>query len=298
MRKHSILTTFLLLLCFSVWAQLPTSNIYLFDVSKHPSGRVILSKPKFLTRFNPTGYNNQPYFMNDDELYLTVQFPWDTTQTDIYSLNLKDNTFLQVTNTKESEYSPKKVPGVPNFSVVRVDATPQKTQRLWEYPLNRSNQGVETFKNIQNVGYYNWITGSNVALFLVGENKAPNSMVLATVSTENTVSYPKPPGRTFQTLPNGQIAYISKENDDDWFIRLLNPRDYSSVQLAPAHQNSEDFVVLADGTILMGRGSKLYQFRPKIDENWVEATDLRRLGIRKIERLTVNNRNQLAMVVK
>ncbi|MEY4903332.1 MAG: hypothetical protein RLZZ292_1147 [Bacteroidota bacterium] len=298
MRKHFILTTLLLTLSFSIWAQLPTSNIYLFDVSKHPSGRVILSKPKFLTRFNPTGYNNQPYFMNDDELYLTVQFPWDTTQTDIYSLSLKDNTFLQVTNTKESEYSPKKVPGTPNFSVVRVDATPKKTQRLWEYPLNRSNQGVETFKNIQNVGYYNWITGSNVALFLVGENKAPNAMVLATVSTENTVSYPKPPGRTFQTLPNGQIAYVSKETDDDWFIRLLNPRDYSSVQLAPAHQNSEDFVILADGTILMGRGSKLYQFRPKIDENWVEATDLRRLGIKKIERLTVNNRNQLAMVVK
>ena len=66
-----------------------------------------------------------PSFINPNELYLTVQMPEDTTQTDIYSLNLSTNTLTQVTKTVEGEFSPAYMPtsnvGGAQFSAIRVE---------------------------------------------------------------------------------------------------------------------------------------------------------------------------------
>jgi hypothetical protein len=279
---------------FSVAQKLPAYHLFLFDVLQGED-KYSLGKAQWLNQFNPNGYNNQPYFMSDDELYVTVQMPWDTTQTDIYALNLSKLTFEPVTNTPESEYSAKRIPNSNEFSVVRVDADTAKTQRLWRYPISRNGKGKEVLKYYQSVGYYHWCSPESVLMFMVG--KPSNYMQLTKLGSENTTRFPYEPGRCF--LANGnQVSYVEKTNEDDWLLKKINPETLSSEIIIPTLNHSEDFALMPDGTYLMGKGSGLYQFRPKKDADWVQIAELKGYGIKKIERLVVNNIGKLVMVTK
>ena len=103
------LTLALLTISTMVIAQLPNTNIYVFSMQREGQ-QFYFNQPKYLTKFNSKGYNNQPYFANNNELYMTAQLATDTTQTDIYALNLLTKTRTRLTATPESEYSPMLTP--------------------------------------------------------------------------------------------------------------------------------------------------------------------------------------------
>ncbi|MEZ4891501.1 MAG: hypothetical protein R2778_00610 [Saprospiraceae bacterium] len=121
--------------------------------AENPDGSWQNLFPSFITAFNRSGYNNQPKFFNDYSLWLTVQNSTDTTQTDIYQLDLIKKALVRITNTPStSEYSPTPMPGGQRFSAVRVDEDNQ--QRLWTFPLDGSDNGRSEFPDILNVGYH------------------------------------------------------------------------------------------------------------------------------------------------
>ena len=278
-------------------AQLPKSNLMLFQLERYGDS-VALAKPQLLTQFNPSGYNSQPYFMTDDELYLTVQFPFDTTQTDIYALNLKTKEFTQITQTKESEYSPKRAPDGNSFTVVRVDATKEKAQRLWQYPLDRSNGGSAVLKNSTDIGYYQFITPQKLIAFVV-EPQEKFHMSTYEIGTEFESRFSTRIGRCFQPLAGGKVAFMDKTDDENWQITSFLPSEYQFQTLANVSSASggEDFVFLPDGTILMGKGSEVVYYTLQTKQ-WKTAANLRGINIKKIERLAVNSRGQLVVVVK
>jgi hypothetical protein len=278
-------------------AQLPKTNIMLFQTTQLGDS-VSLSNAQMLTQFNPQGYNNQPFFMNDDELYISVQYPWDTTQTDIFSLNLMSKEFVQVTQTKESEYSPKLSPDGKGFTVVRVDANNKKMQRLWQYPLDRSNGGTAVLKNSTDIGYYQYITPQKLIAFVV-EPEEKYHMSTYEVGTEYETRFSTRIGRCFQPLAGGKVAFMDKSDEEAWQIISFSPSDYQFQTLAniPNTSGGEDFVILPDGTILMGKNSELLYFSPRT-KVWKTAANLKGINIKKIERLAINRRGQLAMVVK
>ncbi len=292
----SKLFTFLCLgISFLAQAQLPASQLFHFKIAE-TNGNYSLGKPSWLTQYNPTGYNNQPFFVSETELYVTVQFPWDTTQTDIYSLNLATKTFTQITNTPESEYSAKLIPETAEFSVVRVDATAEKTQRLWRFPLDRRGTGKEVFRYQQGVGYYHWLGAAKAMMFIV--DKPYNRMCITEVGTETALRFEFIPGRSFASLRDGKVACIEKPENSDWYVKAIDPKTYTSDYLVKTLPDSEDFVVTNNGTFLMGKGPYLYQFRPNKDEDWVQIANLREFGIKKIERLALNQSGDLVMVTK
>jgi hypothetical protein len=293
MRK--IYTYLLLFIALQAGAQLPASQLFHFKLEE-ANGKYTIKKARWLTQFNPTGYNNQPYFINEDEIYITVQFPWDTTQTDIYSLHLKSQVFTQITNTPESEYSPKLIPATQEFSVVRVDANKEKTQRLWRYPLDRIGLGKEVFRYQRDIGYYHWLNNNKVALFIV--DKPLNRLAITDVSSESALRFEFEPGRSFAVLSNGNIACVEKNENGDWFIKSINLSTYSSDSVVKTLPDSEDFVLTDNGTFLMGKGPYLYQFMPNKDNDWVQIANLREYGIKKIERLALNHSGDLIMVTK
>ena len=84
-------------------AQLPTSNVYLFDLEVTDTS-IEVTKPRFLTHFNERGYNNQPNFFSNEELYLTVRAPFDN-QTDLFKFDLEEKTKTLVTSTPAGEFS-------------------------------------------------------------------------------------------------------------------------------------------------------------------------------------------------
>ena len=141
----------------------PQTNVYVFDLEQVTDNEWQFKNPRYLTYFNKNGYNNQPKFFDNDKLYLTVQFPYED-QPELYLLNLKDNTKIRVTDTREGEYSPTLTPNKNYFSAVRVEADANKTQRLWEFPVSRRDNGKPVFKYITGIGYHHWLNNSEVAL--------------------------------------------------------------------------------------------------------------------------------------
>lgn len=270
----------------------PNTNIYLFQIEQLTDSLIQVNNPQLLTNFNAQGYNNQPRFFSDDELYFTSQQPAQQ-QPDIYAFNLRRNTKTQITNTPEGEYSPTLTPDASYFSAVRVEADDAGTQRLWEFPTDRNNNGKPVFKYVKGVGYHYWLNNYQVAMFIVGE---PNTMVVGDTRTDKTLQIATNIGRCFQDLPNGNMAYVHKENDYTYYIKSFNPYSRKSKTIVKTLPGSEDFAVLPEGTIIMGKGSKLYKYHPAYDTDWLEISDLRYYNIRKISRLAVSDDFKLALV--
>src|SRR6187551_685470 len=98
-------------------AQDPT-DLYLFQLQTTPDHVSHVYQPKFLSGFNPNGYTNQPWFVSNDALLVSVRTKGDT-QNDIYMLSTASNKIRQITRTANNEYSPRIQPDGMHLSVVR-----------------------------------------------------------------------------------------------------------------------------------------------------------------------------------
>lgn len=288
-----------LLICFagfsSLFAQLPNTQVYVFDIAVQDS-TVNFTQPQYLTAFNQLGYNNQPFWQDRNKLLISVQLP-EMEQPDVFSFDLAAKTKLRMTRTRSGEYSPKAMGDGRRFSAVRQEYTGQDTiLRLWEFPTNLSDNGRPVFKYINGIGYYEWLNSQQLALFLVGN---PNTLAMASADSDTPRALATNVGRCFKRLPNGNLAYVSKETPS-WTIveqnlyRLTTPPR----TIASCIQGSEDFAVLNDGSYLMAGGSKIYRFDPIRNPRWKEVVDLRFYGIRNISRMEANGFGKLAIVAE
>ena len=272
-------------------------DVLLFSLPTPTDGLWRPTAPRFLTAFNPKGYNNQPAFFAPNELYLTVQQPADTTQTELYALNLLLNTSTRVTATPTPEYSPTLMPGGRSFSAVRVE--PDGAQRLWAFPTDRSGSGRPVLPDITNVGYHCWLRDTLLALFLVGDNSANHALALvSTTGRQQPTRIAFNIGRGLQKMPDGRLAYIQKATEQTWFVKTYDLQKKTSEILVKTLPGSEDFIVLADGTLLAGSGPKLYQYHPNRQSDWKEVADWSRYGVQKITRLAASTDGKLVAVVQ
>lgn len=271
-------------------------DILLFSMQKTADSIWQPIAPRFLTAFNPRGYNNQPNFFSNNDLYLTVQTPGDTTQTEIYALDLMMKTQTRVTATPATaEYSPTLMPGGRRFSAVRVEE--DGIQRLWSFPLDRSDNGRPEFPNISGVGYHCWLRDTLAALFIVGENGAAHTLCTAGTKGQKPLRIASNVGRCLQTLPDGRLAFTTKATDKTWFLKtwdLKKPIPEIVVIMPP---NSEDFAILPDGTYIAGSGAQLFQYKPGRDTAWKAIADLSKYGVKNVTRLAVSKDGKLAAVV-
>ena len=284
-----------LLFAFSVLSlaqDIPQTNVYAFKMQQLSDTVYNFSQPRFLTAFNPNGYNNQPNFIDSNTLYLTVQFP-NEPNTNIYALDLAKRQKTQITATVESEYSPTRLPNSIYFSTVRVEADGQQTQRLWKFPLDRSNMGEPLFSDIRGVGYHYWVNDYKVALFIVGQ---PSQLILANTLTGSRVQLINNIGRGFQRLPGDNLAFIHKISDQNWQLKEMDTYTYRSRGIIATLPNSEDFLYTQDGTFLMGSGSKLFKFNKYSDREWIEIADFKYYGIKNITRLALSSNGTFVLV--
>ncbi|MEM6771660.1 MAG: hypothetical protein AAF597_13835 [Bacteroidota bacterium] len=290
---------FSLLICLigslSLFAQLPNTQVYVFDVAVQDS-TVNFTKPQYLTAFNQLGYNNQPHWQDRNKLLLSVQMP-EMEQPDVFSFDLTAKTKLRMTRTRSGEYSPKAMGDGRRFSAIRQEYTGQDTVlRLWEFPANLSDNGRPVFKYINGIGYYEWLNSQQLALFLVG---TPNTLAMASADSDTPRSLATNVGRCFRRLTNGNLAYVSKSTpswtiDEQNLYRLTSPPR----EITSCIQGSEDFAVLNDGSYLMAGGSKIYRFDPIRNPTWKEVVDLRFYGIRNISLMEANGFGKLAIVAE
>lgn len=287
---------FAAILWVPVEAQLPKSNIYLFEVKQVSDSAYNFNNAKWLTYFNESGYNNQPAFFSPTQLYISVQTPKDS-QTDLYMLDLSTNTKVKVTETPEGEFSAQRMLDYYSFSAIRQEYTGRDTLlRLWQFPIDRLSKGQPVFKYLTNVGYYYWLNGTEVAVCIVDN---PNYLAIANTRTDEVTPLATNVGRCFQKLPNGNLVYVQKgEYSDNWYLlekNLYHPEQQPRT-IIETLKGCEDFALFPDGTFVMGRGSKLFKFNQFTDEDWVEIADLRYYDIRNISRLAISPDFKIAIV--
>lgn len=276
----------LVLCCFgfmAINAQLPSTDIYLFDRSGSE-----LSNPKLLTGFND-GYNSQAVFFNDSEIYFTADWKNDD-QTDIFKFDIRKEELLRITATEESEYSPKPMPDGNNFSVVRVEKDDRKSQVLWKYPKNRTTTGESILFDRDQIGYYEWLGVSKIALFMVGE---PHKLVIYDNIRGGYKTVATDVGRCLRQF-KGKLIFVQK-TPSAWFIKEYNPVTQEIRIICSTLPNSEDFAISSDGVLWMAAESKIYNRAINATQNWTLVKNTNELNLNKLHRVEISNNNLIVI---
>ena len=258
---------------------MPETEIWMADfknVFKKPS----LLSLTHLTGFNPGSYNNQPFFFEYNEIYLTSSEGVGD-NTDIFALNVKDKTLRRVTHTPSiSEFSPTPRQSVQSFSCVRIEEN-GTDQSLWLYPLNRSHKGKRLLPVLNNVGYHTWLDDENVVLFLVSD---PNTLVKANISAQDIDTISQNIGRCLRSNSDGEVYFVHKETTSQWTLKKYDSKNNSITPLIKMPYQSEDFDIISQGSIITSKGSRLYLFNPLKNSDWQLLYDFGEYGIHNIER--------------
>lgn len=295
MFKYKISFFFCFIISVAAFAQLPKSNIYLFDIKQDDGGKMSFTNPRYLTHFNADGYNNTPSFFTNNELYISVKFP-TAAQSDIYKLDLENETKQQVTATAESEFAPVRMPEYYTFSAVRVERNGRDSSlRLWQFPVDQLTNGKLVFKYIEGIKEYMWLNSREIIIY---KEEDPTTLSIVNTNNDEIETIATGVGSCFARMPNGNLAYVQKSRYEDWKImeKNLYRRREAARTIIETLPNAEYFTVLPDGTFLMGKGSKLYRYNKFTDDNWKEVADLRFYEIRNISKLVVSPDFKIAVV--
>lgn len=247
---------------------LPETDIYLAELTTGTDGTLTFGALQNVTA--RPGYENQPAFLPDGGAFVyAAQMP--DGQTDVFRYDLATRKHVLLTQTPESEYSP--TPVEDGFSTVRVER--DGSQRLWKFSPDGKNF-MPVLAGIGAVGYHAWVDATHVALFLVGDEAKgePHRLVLADTTTGETRLLASNIGRCLLPVPGRRaVAYVHKAAENAWSLRRYDLATGNDEVLVPTPAGSEDFTFLADGRVLMGKGSALYIWNGRIGDGFMAVHD-------------------------
>lgn len=283
-----ILTTFLLCALFIQSKGQSNSQAYLIHWNTPVSdGLTEVDQIQWLSTFNKSGYNNQPYW---DQESILLTYSNDNGSMDLIHLNPNDNTFQKITETPNySEFSPTTYHGSLYF--VRQNLENQY-QELWK----KTGTTLEKVSHHTNIAYYKVLTLNEVALITI-ENQQLHLSVYNT-KTKEEKSIAQTVGRTLQTDRAGNLYYLHKYNDKDWYIKRYNFQNQKSTIVQKALTEAEDFFYDKDSdTLWMAKGSFLYTtVTTTPTTGWKPCIDLSQFSLNNIKRIAKNNKNQMVVI--
>lgn len=264
----------------------PATEVYLFDLIQNDS---VFTVDNPVNISNNKGYDNQPSFLNDGSgvLYTSTR----DGQTDIVLYNLENQTKAWLTNTLANEYSPIQTPYKKHFTAIRLEK--DGTQLLWMYPFSRRKSKV-LIENLT-VGYHAWYNKNMVVVFVLGD---PSTLQVSNLKFKIKYPIEKNIGRSIHKIPEKDlISYINLEEDEPE-IYSINPVNSEKKYIADPLKDSQDMAWTPDGTIIMGRGDKLFKLKPGIDKEWIEFASLESFKLNGITRIAISPLgNKIAIVV-
>jgi Tol biopolymer transport system component len=284
------LTSTLFCLCAgAAMAQAPDPDIFLVSLGK-TAGKLTVTGARNLT--NRAGYDNQPNWSRDGRTVFFTSTREDQ-QADIYRIETTaGSTPVRVTLTApESEYSATPIPNKNAISVIRVER--DSVQRLWSVPLDGAPSTV-IVEGIKPVGYHTWANDTLLALFVLG---SPNTLQLASSISGRGDTIATSIGRSLHTTRDGQVSFVHKVSNDEWWLTLLDPKTRQQKRLVRMPRRVEDYAWTPDGLVLAGEGSVLKAFDPQRGGDWETVADLASHGLTGITRLSVSPRGDAVAVV-
>lgn len=271
------LLNYLILLYLPTLMAQTNTNIYLFDLNKN---EVVLSQVKAIS--NSEGYNNQPYFLDNNTLFYAANRKG---QTDIarHTIAYGFNTWFNYT-ADGSEYSPKKIPNQHKISAVQLK--PDGTQTLRAYSLSTGDSD-DLISNVV-IGYYEWYNAHSLVAATLKEGISTLTLTDYNLQTNTYKEVANNVGRSLHRIPNSNaISFISKAANV-WQIKSYNPNTGAISLIAETVKNSEDLCWFPNGDLIMSSGNKLFLYQPQTQNSWQEIADVSDLGITNLSRLAVS----------
>ena len=274
--QYKFSTFALILISFFGFAQ-PNTEVFLFDLNSDNSG-FTLSNIKNIS--NNEGYDNQPSFLDDNTiLYAGTR----NGQTDIVKYFINYDAKIFVNHTEGSEYSPLKIPGQNAVSSIRLEK--DGAQKLYKYSLRNGDSEV-LIEDIV-IGYHVWFDEKTLVSSVLDEESL--SLYASHLEDGKHNKLQKNIGRSLHKIPGTDlVSYISKEDDNLWEIKSVDPVSGVTKSIMGTLPQAEDMCWLPNGTILMGKDDALYIFRPGKDVDWAEVASLKKYGISNITRVAVS----------
>jgi len=262
MRKIFLVPVFILMFV-SANAQPSTTEIYLVNIS-YKEGIPVFSVPINIT--NHEGYDNQPEFTPDSKQILYVSMP-DTTQSDIFQYTISDSSTVQLTQTMESEYSPRFMPDRKSITMVRVNQ--KKAQRLCLYDAGFT-EAEELLQGLDSIAYYTWINDSTIALACLHNGL---ELVLFEYYYGQFVVADKNIGRCLMKLPDSNTLVYTRKEGSNVNLYSFVPGAERAELFCNGLADIEDYAITPDGRILAGKDGKLYMSNLVTDNTWKEVAD-------------------------
>lgn len=254
-------------ICFVAHGQdsleLPVTDIYLLDISTDKKGRLQFQNPALITKNE--NYDNEPSFYPDGSaiLYAAVHdsSAGDSSKADIYKYDMRTQKTSIVINTPlTAEFSPMLMPNKTAISVVRV--LQDNNSQVFARCSDKEDDCTTLIAKLKNVGYYAWIDGSRVALYIVGD---PATLVVANLTTGKIDTIAEDVGTCIKKVPgkNLQIAFVDK-GSNPWTIKTYDGKSGKVSGVVPTLEDHEEFCYMPDGSLLMGSGSGLFHYIPPV----------------------------------
>jgi hypothetical protein len=269
-------------------------DLIMLETKTGPMGlQVVPESAQSIT--NRFGYDNQPYFINNDQLVFTSKAK--NGSSDIIMYNFSNKKFTNMTRTPDvSEYSPAMTDCGQYISAVRVEA--DGNQRLWLYPVNMGEPEL-LYDDIMPVGYYGWY-GNIAALYVLGE---PNKLIFPYDKQDlQPIAYNV--GRSIQARPNtGTIAYIdqskpiSTTNGITYMLKAYDTKKRQLISLSETLADSEDFIWLDKNRLIMAKGKDLYMKQVNKDRGWEKFASVSLPGYGSISRLALSPKKDKLILV-
>ncbi|HEY6091503.1 MAG TPA: hypothetical protein VIV83_05895 [Gemmatimonadales bacterium] len=267
----------------------PATDIYVADL-RTSHRKVSVGTPTNVTA--RPGYDNQPFFLPDGRAFLYTSAR--DSQTDIYRYDLDRKASVQVTATRESEYSPTPLPDGKGFSVIRVEA--DSTQRLWAFDLDGTGARL-VLDSIKPVGYHAWADDHTLVLFVLGN---PSTLQIAdsrSPAAHGTV-IARDIGRSLQKIPGrAAVSFVQRDSVNGSWLEAVDAATRWVTKLVKTPAGADFFVWTPEGIVLTASGTALYQWDPRTGGDWTKVADLAAFGLTNITRLAVSPRgDRLALV--
>jgi len=260
------------------FAQAPDSEVFLFSIDKK-DGKYRFSGGDNIT--NNKGYDNQPTFSQSGKsiLYTSSRNGKDT---DIYEYILADKKAYQITSKTDGEYTPKEFD---RNTITFVREEKGQGMTVWKYDRRTRKESV-ALKNKEPVAYYAWNNRGDALVWIryafmmhwVNPAKSINKYV---------ASYAQP--SVPHLIPDtDKFSFMQRYPSDALWIKEFDPKTQAVRPIVQSKDGKKDYCWMADGSLLIGSGSKLYKFDEKTDKNWVFLADLKSFGIKDITRMSAS----------
>ena len=284
MPKHRLIP-FLILFCLRATSQLPETDLFMFSLKKQKAGDPVITRSVQITA--RPGYDNQPGFSADEQSVYYVSVREDK-QSDVYCYSIKTGKTVQLSHSKESEYSPTLYPSANYLNVVTVES--DSAQRI--HFLN-AGDGIFVKKlDFDSVGYFTFLNADTLVYYKLTE---PHSLRYFYMHNGEDRYITSSPVRGFKAMNRHQLIYGVKDSSGvrfytyDFLVHKSSPYAYYP-------SLSEDILWHPAFGLLKSEGADILKY-DEVRNTWLTLFSLKAYGIKKITRFLIDSQCKTLIVV-